>query len=726
MPVIQDFKKNAENFIYGEALADGIKTSLTIIIPPLVAGLFGHLFIGVTMSLGAILSHMTDTPGPFKERRNFFWISALLIFMVSFLTKTVNHFPYLLGASLVLLVFCSNMLTVYGQRASALGMVVMMSMVMNMNTLRDSFSPLISAVIITSGAVWYTLFSLAISKFRPYRLAQQNLAECMLHVSEYIRIKTSLFEMDTEEEETITKLLNEQVLVNEKQIMVRELVFTNKKLVKDTTKIGRSIVFIFSDLVDIFENVTANHYDYEKVREEYGSTKAIRQVIRLMNKIAHELSVIAYHINANKRPKHRSFDYDKELEKLNLAIKELYDEGQKPLVLSKIYVTLKQILYKLSFIHRFLYDEGFDKIHNPLEHGDRFIQKTDYSLKKIKDHLNLKSPIFRHALRSAIVIFVAYGISFILPMSYHSYWMLMTVLVILKPGFSVTKKRNFQRVKGTLFGGLIGLAILLLFKSESIRFGFMLFFMLMAYTFLRHKYAIGTLYLTAYIMLSFSFISQFDSVEVIQERFIDTLIGGFIAFISSYIILPTWEKENMNDYLQKTLIADYEFLYVIFKKLADNDVTTTQYKLARKDVYIEMANVTSVFQRLISEPKDKQQFANELNRFTIFNHSFVSYSSGLVKIMKKNNSVILTSEHIRLMKKSLQLLAQTIRLYGDFETKNTLKTIEFQEKAVILSEMKTENLQDDSELILEMIEYIHEIIYDFMKISHVFTDRKKE
>lgn len=726
MPFIKDYTKQAENFIYGEALADGIKTSLAIIIPPIVAGLFGHLYIGVTMSLGAILSHMTDTPGPLKERRNYFWISVLLIFCISYLTKSINHQVYLLGFILVIVVFCSNMLTVYGQRASALGMVIMMSMVMNMNTLRDNFDPLVSALLISSGAAWYTLFSLAISTFRPYRLAQQNLSECMLHVAEYIRIKTMLFEQDTDEEETIKKLLNEQVLVNEKQVIVRELVFTNKKLVKDTTKIGRSIVFSFSDLIDIFENITANHYDYEKIKEEYGSTKAIRQIIRIMNKIANELSHIAFHINANKRPKNPSFNYDEELEKLNSAIKELYDEGQKPIVLSKIYVTIKQVLKKLSFIHRFLYDEGFDKIHNPLDHAHRFTKKNKYTLKKLKDHLNIKSPIFRHALRSAIVISVAYGISFILPMTYHSYWMLMTVLVILKPGFSVTKKRNLQRVKGTLFGGVIGITILLVFKSEAIRFSFMLFFMLMAYTFLRHKYAIGTLYLTAYILLSFSFVSQIDSIEVIQERFIDTLIGGFIAFISSYIILPTWEKENMNDYLQKSLIANYNFLYVIFKKLADNEVTTTQYKLARKDVYIEMANVTSVFQRLISEPKDKQQFANELNRFTIFNHSFVSYSTGLANIMKKKNSVILTSEHIRLMKKSLQLLAQTIRLYGDFETENTLKSIEFQEKAMIYSEMESEKQQSDSEFILEMIEYIHEIIYDFMKISHIFNDKPKK
>lgn len=718
-------KNKIENFIYGEALSDGLKTSLAIIIPPIVASFFGDLYAGVTISLGAVLAHMTDTPGPFKERRNLMWLSVLLIFIVSYLTKTINNFPILLGICLTIIVFFSNMLTVWGQRLSALGMVIMMSMVMNMNDLRQELTPLHTALYVTAGAAWYTIFSLAISTFRPYRMAQQNLADAMIHISEYIRIKASMFDKDSNYDDIVQKLIDEHVVINEKQNLVRDLVFTNKKLVKDQTPIGRSIVFMFSDLMDIFENITATQYDYVKIREVYGDTKAMRKIYNMMNKLAHELKMIAYHINSNKRPKKPPFDFDAELKKIDDAIKELYAEGKKPIVLSKIYINLKQVVYKIEFIHKFFYDDSFtEKKKNPLDHAEHFQPTVDYSFGKIKDHLNLKSSIFRHAIRSSIVMLLAYCITFIIPMTYHSYWLLMTVLVILKPGFSVTKKRNLQRLKGTIFGGLIGILILLIFPQLSVRFVLMLFFMLMAYTFIRHKYAVGTFYLTAYILISFSFYSQKDSLYIIQERTIDTLVGGLMAFISCYIILPSWEKNNMNEYIQKALIANYEFVFLIFKKLADNDVTTTDYKLARKDVFIAMANINSVFQRVISEPKDKQENADDLNKFTIFNQSFVSYSLGLVKILKKNNSVILTSEHIRLMKKILQLLLQNIRLYGEYETENLPKTIEFKEKTIAYTEIETEALQNDSELIEDLLEYLYEISYDFTKVGHVFVKEK--
>jgi len=356
-----EFKNKLENFIYGEALADGIKTSIAIVIPPIVAGYFGELYTGVTMSLGAVLAHMTDTPGPFKERRNFLWLSVLFIFIISFLTKTINHFEYVLGLFLIVVVFSSNMLAVWGQRASALGMVIMMSMVMNMNDLRDDLNAFQIASFITAGAIWYSIFSLAISTFRPYRMAQQNLADTMIHIAEYIRKKATMFDKDSNYDDIIKKLIDEHVIINEKQNLVRELVFSNKRLVKDQTPIGRSIVFIYSDLIDIFENITATQYDYKSIREEYGDTKAMRKIYNMMNKIAHELKMIAYHINSNKKPKSPTFDFDIELKKIDDAIKELYLDGKKPIVLTKVYINIKQVIYKINFIHKFFYDDSFSE-----------------------------------------------------------------------------------------------------------------------------------------------------------------------------------------------------------------------------------------------------------------------------------------------------------------------------------------------------------------------------
>src|SRR5690606_41853266 len=56
----------------------------------------------------------------------------------------------------------------------------------------------------------------------------------------------------------------------------------------------------------------------------------------------------------------------------------------------------------------------------------------------------------------------------------HSYWILLTIIVILKPTFSLTRKRNFQRLIGTIAGALFGVLILFLFKDRTMLFVWML------------------------------------------------------------------------------------------------------------------------------------------------------------------------------------------------------------------------------------------------------------
>src|SRR5690606_187108 len=154
------------------------------------------------------------------------------------------------------------------------------------------------------------------------------------------------------------------------------------------------------------------------------------------------------------------------------------------------------------------------------------------------------SSTFRHALRMVIVMIAAFFISKLIPFGNHSYWILMTVLVILKPGWSLTKQRNYQRMSGTIIGGLAGIAILLGIEQEIARFIFLMIFMVLAYSFIRINYILGVMFLTPYLLLLYSFLGV-STFEILQERVIDTVTGSLLAFTSSYIIFPSWESKNV-------------------------------------------------------------------------------------------------------------------------------------------------------------------------------------
>ena len=43
------------------------------------------------------------------------------------------------------------------------------------------------------------------------------------------------------------------------------------------------------------------------------------------------------------------------------------------------------------------------------------------------------------------------------------------------------------------------------------------------------------------------------------------------------------------------------------------------YRLARKEMYVSTSNLGSAFQRMLNEPKRKQQNVNEVNKFILLN-----------------------------------------------------------------------------------------------------------
>ncbi|MEJ7659346.1 MAG: FUSC family protein [Hymenobacter sp.] len=137
----------------------------------------------------------------------------------------------------------------------------------------------------------------------------------------------------------------------------------------------------------------------------------------------------------------------------------------------------------------------------------------------------------------AVACAVAFAVAELLWHGAHNYWVLMTVTIMLKPGFSLTRERNTQRIVGTLLGGALGALVLWGVPSGNVRFGLLLGFMLVAYSFQRTKYLVMVVFLTAYLLIMFSFLGL-GYLGVIEERLTDTVLGCAIALATAYLLFP--------------------------------------------------------------------------------------------------------------------------------------------------------------------------------------------
>lgn len=703
---MQKQAREIRHFFYSQAFADGFRAAFAILLPALLGYHFGFFEIGLTVSLGAMCVSLTDAPGPVVHKRNGMLICTGFLFVVAFITSFARLNIYTLGAEIALVCFFFSMFNVYNLRAASVGNAAILVMILTMDNPVQSLSPLVHAALILGGGIFYTAFSLLIHIIRPYRIAQRTLGECIREVATYLSVKGDFYNVETDLDEGYKKLVAQQIAVNEKQDAVRELFFKTRQIVEETTKEGRKLVFTFVETVDLFEDITAAYYDYALLRNQFAPTGALDIIHKSLKKISGELDAIGIAIQSNTLF-NITFDYKEEVRQLKNEIDKIAPKGQyNTLVLRKILVNIRNLLNDLDNLNK--YFEKDVKRSSRLEHS-HFVSHQSLDPKIIWNNFSLESSVFRHSFRVSVACVVGFALAKIINYGNYSYWILLTIAFILKPAFSLTRQRNIERIIGTFVGGLAGVLVLLMVPNTTVLFVFMVVFMVGTYSFLRINYLMMVICTTPYVLILFSFLGN-GYADVVQERIFDTLLGSAIAFSASYFLFPKWESDQLQNYMQGMLKANARYLNNVIKALAGQKINMLEYKLARKEVYLHSANLTSAFQRMLSEPKSKQKGEKHMHQFVVLNHILFSNIATVTTTVLSKEPRTYPGEMVLTAEKALNTLKHSIaRFSGDGIEAKTILPYSFQNSEQVTS-------TDDS-LMKEQLNFIKEVSADIDKTT---------
>ena len=178
----------------------------------------------------------------------------------------------------------------------------------------------------------------------------------------------------------------------------------------------------------------------------------------------------------------------------------------------------------------------------------RFISRQEFRFGLLTSNLRLDSPHFRYALRvtAAAALAMTLASRWLSPaFSAHNYWIMLTIVIIMKPGFALTRQRNGWRLTGTVIGCVCALLLFNLTDSPEILFAVLLAACIMGNSLVQLNYMASAIFNTLFVVLVFHFVSPGTvSMSVIGERAIDTLIGCALALVCSYIP-PWWEARHL-------------------------------------------------------------------------------------------------------------------------------------------------------------------------------------
>ncbi|WP_299591068.1 FUSC family membrane protein [Mucilaginibacter sp.] len=706
-----DFRE-IKSFFYSQYFSDGLRMSFGILFPSLLLMQLKHFDMGVTMSLGALCICTIDSPGPLYHKRNAMAVGNFFLFIIAVITGFARLNVFTLGIEITLLSFLFSMFTVYGNRAASIGTCALLVMIFMMDKEAKPNEVLTLSLIILAGGIWYLLFSLIFFGIRPYRAAQQTLGESIADIAKFVRIKADFYLSDTDIDENYRKLVSQQIKVSHHQDDVRELLFKSRIMVKESTNPSRVMVLTFVDLVDMFEQIMATHYDYGHIREKFKATGVLKQVANLIQEMADELDNIAYMVLSNTRNKHKP-DFNTGLEKLKIRIDEIgaNDQGISNIALKKILINLRDLNERIKSIYGYYNSKSSELLieKNDSDEYSKFVTHQDYAPHIFFDNFSFNSTAFKHSLRVSLVCLIGFVTAKYIALGHHSYWVLLTIIVILKPGFSLSKQRNYQRLIGTIAGGIAGIAILLFIPDKDAQFILLIILMIGTYSFLRLNYVVSVIFMTPYVLILFKFLGV---GLVVKERIIDTIIGSTIAFVASYVIFPSWEFEQIQQNLREVINANVSYLAKIAESILGKEVSSIEYKLARKDVYVKSANLSAAFERMTSEPKSKQRKIKEIHKFVVLNHILSSYIATIASSVTSKALHKAPAENLKLLKRSIAVLNDSNKkLDGDVveigSLKNTFATTETEPKAASADDL----------LLKEQLGFINKISTDIARVT---------
>ncbi|HXB91087.1 MAG TPA: FUSC family membrane protein [Puia sp.] len=632
-----DYIRQYKSFVNSYNWSSAVRITAGIVLPSvLLAYFFNSLSAGIVVSIGAMCVGNMDIPGPIHHRRNGMIACVLIIFFVTLLTGIASSSHLLTGTLVFVCCFVFSLIGIYGNRASSIGVNAMLVMVLNIDRSHQGWDILINAAYVFAGGAWYTILSLLLYSFRPYKLTQQALGDCIQATAAYLRIKASFYDKEVDYDKSYRLLVDEQVDSHEKQELVRELLFKSRDIVKESTHMGRVLVMIFLDIVDLFERVMTSQQDYRMLHKYFDGSGSplLEECRRLILDLASELDGIGIAIKSG----------DSSVSDSNLAarIREIrvsfnnFRDGHRTadnveafIGLSHILDSIQDIEDRLATLHGYTtYDLKLAGKFNADLDYEEFVTHQDISGKLLLENLTLKSNIFRHSLRVSIATLAGYIVAGFLPFG-HGYWILLTVIVILKPAYSLTRQRNYQRLMGTLAGVLAGLVILYFIKDRALLFAVMIIFMMGTYVFLRTNYLVAVALTTPYVLLLFHLLYPTNFRTVITDRVIDTVIGSALAFLANIFIIPSWEHERITDYMVKVIRANADYFTDVAGVFTTRPGTLQRYKLSRKNAFVALANLSDAFDRMLSEPRSKRRPVGPMHQFVVSNHMLTSHIATL-------------------------------------------------------------------------------------------------
>ncbi|CAJ0707177.1 FUSC family protein [Ralstonia holmesii] len=626
-----DYVHDPRTFLYSHYVSRGIRTATGVIGLTLLALLVMDLQGAMVVSIGALCTSLMDLPSPLRHKFNEMMACVLLTTAVTFLVAVVT--PYaILPVVIVVVSFLAGLMVAYGNKTMPLQFAALFVMTLTFTeefAFREAVEHTLQFFL---GAIGYMAFAMAVAWGQRRRIKEQVLAECLYELAVYVECKAGFYDASKDFDEQFNALVRQQISVADKQQVARDFVFRDNRTSSD----GR-LVQIHMRMLDIYEYLLSSNTDYTVLRQWLADAEVLRLLRELIERMRLDIEGVAYAVGRD-RPSPTPMSYDYEMAAIEAALLDLQrNHHGVPIeaiaALEESVATVRGAIRLMAQLHA-----ATDTQVEPSQVLLRpdmtpFLTRQKYELRLVLEELTWRSPVLRFALRISMAVAAGLWIADHLPYASHGYWVLLTIVVILKPTFSMTRQRNFDRVLGTLIGCVIAAVILRFTHSTWILMGVLYLSTAASAAFVTVRYRYTAIAACVQVLIQINLLLP-GSKGAIGERLVDTLIGAAIATAFSYV-LPAWEYRNLPKLVDDVLRSNRRFIEAARELLLGTLKDDFAYRVQRKQYMESLTGLISAFARMLDEPKSRHRAVDNLNRFIVQNYLVAAHVAAVRILMRQ-------------------------------------------------------------------------------------------
>ena len=641
-----NYTSELKKFVTSQYIYSGVRIALAVVIPSIILAYLGVLKQFFLFPLGTIFLALTDMPGPFHRRRNSLILALFFYFSISLVAGLLKDFPILIFLEIIIFGLFFTMLGIYGKRLDIVGSLTLVVFAIFIDGAPGVHSALWNACVFSLGAAWFFIVFLLVTVLKPYKLAEQMIGENYIELGKYLRLKSQFYLKNPDFEAIYSQIFGLEVRIKEHQEATREVVFKTRQMVRESTSTSRLLMQLFLNSFDLHEMLILSTNDYKKLQKSFGDKEILEKINLYLNKLSNELINIGISIQGGMKAS-PIINISDELHQLHEEFFELRNKEMNAetlenfMILRQIFLRITEISDEIQTIYK-LKTQNI-KLVKSLSTGldlEKFVTKEEKLNHKVFiNNFSLKSNHFRHAIRITVAMLIGYALSKISILGINKvYWILITILAIMRPVYSITKRRNILRIYGTVAGAIVGFIIVYYITNPIVLLGIFLVCLMLTFSLLKDKYAWAVFFMTVYIFLIFDFMKPGNFNDIFLERLFDTLIAAVIVFLVSYLVLPVWEHQKNKTLILKYIKANDKYFNRIIDILNQKNIEIQDYKMSRKEAIISLANLSDNFQKMLSDPKDQQKNLENIHLFVTTAHLFTAYVASLSQYALKGEN----------------------------------------------------------------------------------------